>query len=161
VTHVLRAAGGGDLDAIYKMAKRTGGGFTNLPPNRSYLRRKLERAEASFARQEDDVGNDEFLFVLENVATGKVVGTCQLFSKIGSTWPFYSYRMGRVTQFSKALNRTVPRRHTLALHRSRRADGGRRAVPAPRRSGRPGRASCWRAAAICSSRRIADASPIV
>ena len=114
MTHVLRAAGPGDLDAIYQMAKRTGGGFTNLPPNRAYLQRKLERAEASFDRRGETAGDDQFVFVLENVASGKVVGTCQIFSKIGSTWPFYSYRLGRVTQFSEALNRTF-RADTLSL----------------------------------------------
>jgi arginine N-succinyltransferase len=44
--------------------------------------------------------------VLENVETGQVRGTCQLFGKVGTEWPFYSYRLSTLTQTSKALGRT-------------------------------------------------------
>jgi arginine N-succinyltransferase len=90
MTHVLRPATPGDLEAIYRMAKRTGGGFTNLPPDRKALKARIARAVAAFQRDEDIVGDDQFFFVLEESATGKVIGTCQIFSRIGSTWPFYS-----------------------------------------------------------------------
>ena len=53
MSFVVRAAKASDLDAIYRMAKSTGGGFTNLPPNRPTLRAKLERAAGCFGR--DDV----------------------------------------------------------------------------------------------------------
>jgi arginine N-succinyltransferase len=52
------------------------------------------------------LGNDLFVLVLENTETGEVRGTCQLFSQVGQNWPFYSYRMGALTQHSKELNRT-------------------------------------------------------
>ena len=39
-----------DLQPMYEMAKRTGGGFTNLPPDRKALTAKLERSAAAFAR---------------------------------------------------------------------------------------------------------------
>ncbi|HOB15228.1 MAG TPA: arginine N-succinyltransferase, partial [Novosphingobium sp.] len=94
MTFVIRAANHGDLQHIYEMAKRTGGGFTNLPPDRKALTAKLERAEAGFTRQGDDVGDDLFFFVLENTETGEVRGTCQVFSAVGQKWPFYSYRIG-------------------------------------------------------------------
>ncbi len=114
MTHVLRAATLGDLEAIYKMAKRTGGGFTNLPPDRGALKARLARAVGAFQREADALGDDHFFFVLEDKATGKVSGTCQIFSHIGSTWPFYSYRIGALTQYSKALDRTF-KAETLTL----------------------------------------------
>ncbi|HEX8055892.1 MAG TPA: arginine N-succinyltransferase, partial [Novosphingobium sp.] len=107
MTFVLRAARPGDLPALYQMAKSTGGGFTNLPPDRPTLKAKLARADASFARTAPEVGDDLFLFVLEDGASGQVRGTCQIFSKIGSTWPFYSYRITGFTQYSKELDRTI------------------------------------------------------
>jgi arginine N-succinyltransferase len=114
MTHVLRPATPGDLEAIYRMAKRTGGGFTNLPPDRKALKARIARAVAAFQRDEDIVGDDQFFFVLEESATGKVIGTCQIFSRIGSTWPFYSYRIGALTQYSKELDRTF-KAETLTL----------------------------------------------
>jgi len=106
VTFVIRSANADDLQHLYEMAKRTGGGFTNLPPDRKALTAKLERGAAAFARTEDEVGDDLFVFVLENTATGEVRGTCQIFSAVGLKWPFYSYRIGALTQHSEELGRT-------------------------------------------------------
>lgn len=102
----VRPARGDDFQAIYEMAKLTGGGFTNLPPNRDALAHKLERSGAALARAEDAHVDDMFVMVLENSATGQVRGTCQIFTMVGQTWPFYSYRLGTLTQYSKELNRT-------------------------------------------------------
>ena len=107
MTFVLRAARGSDLPALYQMAKSTGGGFTNLPPDRPTLKAKLARAEESFARTEPVLGDDLVLFVLEDQATRQVRGTCQIFSRIGTRWPFYSYRITGFTQYSKELDRTI------------------------------------------------------
>jgi arginine N-succinyltransferase len=105
MTFRIRAAAPGDLQHLYEMAKLTGGGFTNLPPDRKALRAKLDRSADAFSRAEP--GQDElFVLVLENVATGEVRGTSQLFTRVGQTWPFYSYRMATLTQHSKELGRT-------------------------------------------------------
>ena len=106
MTFVIRAASGGDLQHLYEMAKRTGGGFTNLPPDRAALMAKLERSAEAFARSEDRLDDDLYVFVLENAATGEVRGTCQIFSAVGQKWPFYSYRIGALTQHSAELGRT-------------------------------------------------------
>jgi arginine N-succinyltransferase len=102
----IRAARPSDLQHLYEMAKLTGGGFTNLPPDRKSLTIKLERSAAGFARDDESVGDDLFVLVLENVATGDVRGTCQLFTCVGLKWPFYSYRIGALTQHSVELART-------------------------------------------------------
>ena len=107
MTFRLRAAQIADLEQLYEMAKLTGGGFTNLPADRTALTRKLERAEEAFARTYDDLGDDQFTLVLENTETSQVRGTCQMFSQVGQQWPFYSYRMTTLTQHSQELDRTV------------------------------------------------------
>ena len=107
MTFRLRAARPADLEALYEMAKLTGGGFTNLPPDRAALRAKLERAEAAFARPDDTLADEQFVLVLENARTGTVRGTCQLMSQVGQRWPFYSYRLNTLTQYSQELDRTV------------------------------------------------------
>jgi arginine N-succinyltransferase len=106
VSHVIRAATTADLQALYEMAKLTGGGFTNLPPDRKALTAKLERSATAFASDAQEPGDDMFVFVLENTATGEVRGTCQIFSSVGLKWPFYSYRIGALTQHSEELART-------------------------------------------------------
>lgn len=114
MTFRIRAARGKDLQSLYEMAKLTGGGFTNLPPDRAALRAKLDRSDAAYARIDGGIEDELFLLVLENVATGEVRGTCQIFAKVGQTYPFYSYRIGALTQHSKELGRTF-RADMLAL----------------------------------------------
>ncbi|MCJ2185603.1 arginine N-succinyltransferase [Novosphingobium beihaiensis] len=106
MSFLLRTAREKDLDALYRMAKGTGGGFTNLPPDKPTLQEKLHRAAMAFARPEDTLNNDLFVFILEDTETGKVRGTCQIMSQVGTELPFYSYRIGRITQHSKELDRT-------------------------------------------------------
>jgi arginine N-succinyltransferase len=106
MTFIIRPANASDLQPIYEMAKRTGGGFTNLPPDKPALQAKLEKSDAAFARSDDILSNDLFVFVLENTRTQEVRGTCQIFSQVGLKWPFYSYRLGTLTQHSVELDRT-------------------------------------------------------
>jgi arginine N-succinyltransferase len=110
MTFLVRTAREDDLAALYRMAKGTGGGFTNLPPDKPTLAGKLERTAASFAR-DGGLGDDLFVFILEDTATertsiGRTRGTCQIMSQTGTQLPFYSYRIGRITQHSKELDRT-------------------------------------------------------
>ncbi|MBB3859220.1 arginine N-succinyltransferase [Novosphingobium hassiacum] len=110
MTFRIRAARATDLQPLYEMAKLTGGGFTNLPPDRKSLTAKLDRAAQAFGNEADgdakDLKDELFVLVLENSATGEVRGTSQIFTNVGRQWPFYSYRMATLTQHSKELNRT-------------------------------------------------------
>jgi arginine N-succinyltransferase len=107
MTFRLRAAHPRDLEPLYEMAKLTGGGFTNLPADRKALSRKLARAEAAYANEGETLGDEQFVLVLENSATGDVRGTCQMMTQVGQQWPFYSYRLNTLTQHSEELQRTV------------------------------------------------------
>jgi arginine N-succinyltransferase len=106
VTFRVRPVRNDDFEAVYEMAKLTGGGFTNLPADRGTLVEKLVRSEQGFARDAEGIGDDLFMFVLENMETGQIRGTCQVFSQVGNESPFYSYRISTLTQTSKALGRT-------------------------------------------------------
>ena len=103
---VVRAAHDGDLPHLYEMAKLTGGGFTNLPADRSALTAKLARSHAAFARDDNDLADEQFVLMLENVDNREVRGTCQLITHVGQKHPFYSYRIGTLTQHSRELDRT-------------------------------------------------------
>ena len=114
MSYVIRAARPDDLQHLYEMAKLTGGGFTNLPPERRALKSKLERSADAFARGDDALADELFVLMLEDTATGEVRGTCQLFTQVGQRHPFYSYRLGTLTQHSRELDRTF-RAEMLAL----------------------------------------------
>src|SRR5690606_6086489 len=80
--------------------------FTNLPADRGSLRAKLERSHAALARQDDALADELIVLVLENAETGQVRGTAQMFTQVGQHWPFYSYRLGTLSQVSQELGRT-------------------------------------------------------
>ena len=106
MSYRIRPAHAEDFAAIYEMAKLTGGGFTNLPPDRGTLVAKLARSETSFARAEDEQEGDMYMFVLEDPKAKAVRGTCQIFGQVGVIQPFYSYHLSTLTQTSPELGKT-------------------------------------------------------
>ena len=110
----IRAAGPSDVGAFYDLAKLTGGGFTNLPAEKPTLEAKLARSEAGFSRGGENPGDDLYVFMLENVETGQIRGTCQIFGAVGTDRPFYSYLISTLTQKSEELGR-IFRNQTLNL----------------------------------------------
>ena len=110
----IRPARKTDLRAFYNLAKLTGGGFTNLPAEMATLEKKLERSEACFERFDDTPLDDLYVFVLENVETKQIRGTCQIFGSVGTEHPFYSYLISTLTQKSEELGKTF-RNQALTL----------------------------------------------
>ena len=114
MTYRVRPVRGEDFADIYEMAKLTGGGFTNLPPERATLVAKLARSEQSFKRETEEQAGDLYMFVLEELATGKIRGTCQVFGQVGVIQPFFSYHLSTLTQSSPELGKTF-RNQMLSL----------------------------------------------
>ena len=124
MTFRIRAATQRDLQYLYEMAKLTGGGFTNLPPDRRALATKVERSSVAFARDEDTITDELFVLVLEQVESGEVRGTCQLFTQVGQRHPFYSYRLGTLTQHSEHLKRTFRALEVMLVGSERKPEHG-------------------------------------
>ena len=114
MTYRIRAARETDFNSLYEMAKLTGGGFTNLPADKATLESKLAQAGAGFDRKGETQSDDLYLFMLEDVDTGQIRGTCQIFGEVGRDRPFYSYRISTLTQKSEELGR-IFRNQTLSL----------------------------------------------
>ncbi|MBZ6377338.1 arginine N-succinyltransferase [Pacificimonas flava] len=104
----LRPAQVGDLDCLHALAEQTGAGFTNLPSDKSALQARLDWNMRSFGREEETPENELYILVLEEAGSGTVGGCGMIFSRIGVRWPFYSYKVSRLSQRSEELGRTVP-----------------------------------------------------
>jgi arginine N-succinyltransferase len=103
----VRAASLADLDALFALALQTGGGFTNLPPDREALAKRLERSDDCFQDRAQPETGATYILVLEDLASRKVVGTATVFGEIGVEWPFYSYRKIKLSQTSVGLRKTL------------------------------------------------------
>ena len=99
-----------DLDALLELAREAGAGFTSLPPDRDYLRGRIELSMRSFDAQVSTPGHERYLFVLEDARDGVVGGCCAVEAACGLDEPFYSYRVGLTVQASQrfALYNRVP-----------------------------------------------------
>ena len=102
----IRAARGSDVDALLELAKLTGGGFTNLPADRNSLAERLQWSDDSFARVEEAPHDELYILLLEQTSTNRIGGCGMVFSRIGAQWPFYSYKIGTLSQTSRELQRT-------------------------------------------------------
>ncbi|WP_448581041.1 arginine N-succinyltransferase [Thermaurantiacus sp.] len=113
----VRPACTADLAALLALAGQTGGGFTNLPQDRDALAARLERSAASFAAAAAD---GLYMLVLAHRASGRVGGTAAIFARIGTTFPFYSYKITTIALMSRELGRTF---RTRVLHLVNDFDG--------------------------------------
>lgn len=97
-----------DLDELARLAAEVGPGMTNLPANRKLLEDRIQLSIDSFAREISDAdrpGEESYLFLMEDTASGQAVGCCGVIASVGLSRPFYSYRLVRLPHTSRELNR--------------------------------------------------------
>ena len=99
---IIRPIAGADLPALMQLIQSAGVGLTTLPSNESALAQRIEASITSFAGNAAKA-DEVFLFVLEDTATGRVVGTCGLVTAVGLRQAWYSYRVGVAVHASQEL----------------------------------------------------------
>jgi len=101
---VIRPVSEGDLDDLVELARHTSFGLTTLPRDRSFLQRRIRRSERAFAMEADEPpGGENYLLVLAEAETDRVVGTAGVISKVGGFEPFYAYQLKTHLHASKQL----------------------------------------------------------
>ena len=103
----VRPARSEDIDPLLELAQLSGGGMTNLPNDADTLRARLDWSAESFAKTVAEPQDEVYMLVLEEPEQRRVVGTASILSRIGARWPFYSYKLNRVTHVSQELKRSV------------------------------------------------------
>ncbi len=93
-----------DHAAVLALAQAAGIGMTSLPADSDVLQDKIKAAVESFAANPAQKGKERFLFVLEDPASGKVVGTTGIKAHVGLNQPFYSYKLSTITAQSRELD---------------------------------------------------------
>jgi arginine N-succinyltransferase len=116
---VVRAAGAADLDAVLALARAAGPGMTTLKADRAALAARLAVAEASF-RETNAEAERDYVFVLEDLAQGRVAGIAAIKGSVGLDEPFYNYRIGARDHAAPEVGVTV--RHDV-LHLSHELAG--------------------------------------
>lgn len=92
-----------DFDDLVRFAHESGHGFTSLPKNEDQLRGRIEHAQEAIHHAEDHGGAAGYLFVMEDVESGTVVGTTGIEARVGLDDAFYHYHLSKVVHSSREL----------------------------------------------------------
>jgi len=102
---VIRPVTMQDVPQLATLAALTQFGLTTLPRDRAMLERRVRDSLRGFAKVDDERPRGEaYLFVMEDIDSGDIVGTSGVVSKVGGFEPFYAYRLDTIVHESKMLS---------------------------------------------------------
>lgn len=100
---ILRSVDIGDIDDLYELSQLVQ--FINLPPNKALIESKVLSSIESFVQPHLDLSKNYYLFVLENLNEGKVVGACMVHAQHGTEEePHFYLKVGQEKKFSTTIN---------------------------------------------------------
>ncbi|MDX2187352.1 MAG: arginine N-succinyltransferase [Opitutaceae bacterium] len=135
--HLFRPIRPDDLPALVRLTRGIAGGLTSLPPNEAFLRERIDDSVRSFSPLVRKPGAEHYLFVLEDLASGALVGTSGIAARVGGYEPFYTYEV-RTERYCHApihVDREVGVLHLKQLHRGPSEIGSLYLDPNYRRDG--------------------------
>lgn len=100
---LFRSAVANDLEAIHHLANHSGVGITTLSKDINVLKERLTKSVASFSKLVNSPGDEDYLFVLEDAESAKVVGISAIKATVGFDAPFYSYKLSKRTRMCYSL----------------------------------------------------------
>ena len=102
-----------DLDALWDLIGQANTGMTSLKIDKEQLADRVERSHFAFRRLTEKAEGAPYVFVMQDLETGRLIGTSCIFSKTGGYEPFYAYRIINETRYSELLKQT---QEIQALH---------------------------------------------
>jgi arginine N-succinyltransferase len=96
-----------DINGILSLAQQAYPGMTTLPPEQDVLEAKISNSINSASKSIDSLEGESYFLVMEDTETNEVVGTSAIIANLGFNEPFYSYKLNRVTQTCKELDKKV------------------------------------------------------
>src|SRR5690554_5431227 len=100
---VIRPIQEKDLAGLMELLQVSGHGLTSLPKDEEIIKHKILISERSVAHRGDRPGGESYLFVMEELFTGKLVGVSGIISKIGGFEAYYFYQLKSETMSSRSL----------------------------------------------------------
>lgn len=101
---VVRPARPEDLGDIQSLASSQAARVSTLPRADDKLADRLDQSVRSFRGDPGLRGEERFLFVLEDIASGRIRGTAGIESRAGCGQPFYNYRQDALIHASHELD---------------------------------------------------------
>jgi arginine N-succinyltransferase len=115
---IVREVAMEDLDALWDLIGQANTGMTSLKIDKDQLADRIERSHFAFGRLTERAEGAPYVFVMQDMETGRLIGTSCIFSKTGGFEPFYAYRITRETTSSALLKQTheIKALHLVKTH---------------------------------------------
>jgi arginine N-succinyltransferase len=97
---LVREVNQNDLAALLELSSTPG--MFNLPSQPDRMKSRITQATQSFRGRIDEIANTKYVFVAEEVSTGKIVATSMIAGKHGTEdSPHYYFKVGTENRFSQ------------------------------------------------------------
>lgn len=90
---VVRSVKKDDVDPLFELVQQSELGLTTLKISREEMAARVENSIFAFAQVAAKPSGQPYVFVMEDLTNGKIVGTSAIYSKVGGFEPFYSYQI--------------------------------------------------------------------
>lgn len=117
---IVRCVKESDLDALFDLIQKSEYGLTTLRISKAELESRIDRSLYSFRQKDARPQGQPYLFVMEDLNHGKLVGTCAIYSKTGGYEPMYSYEIRKSIHKSDELD---VNKEIDVLHLAKNHDG--------------------------------------
>jgi arginine N-succinyltransferase len=104
---LVRTARESDIDGVLELAKQAYPGMTTLPPERAVLEAKLRNSVNSIEKTLENPKEESYFLVMHDSDSDTIVGTAAIISSLGAKEAFYSYKLNKVTQSCRELDKRV------------------------------------------------------
>ena len=101
---VVRCVREDDLDSLFDLIQKSEFGLTTLKISKSELESRIERSLFAFRQKDARPQGQPYVFVMEDMSNGRLVGTCAVYSKTGGFEPMYSYEIKKSIHASEELD---------------------------------------------------------
>lgn len=103
---IIRPCAPTDLDDLMAISRAAGNGMTSMPNDEAAWREKIDSSQRAFASQHTGLQSNTYFLVMEDSESGRVVGTSAVYTGVGLTTPFYSYKLSTLVSSSHDLSVT-------------------------------------------------------
>jgi arginine N-succinyltransferase len=101
---IIRPCKESDLDDLMNISHAVGKGMTSMPADEAAWMEKISASAQAFNTARAVAQSNTYFMVLEDTATGHLAGTTAIYTGVGLSRPFYSYKISTLVSSSTDLN---------------------------------------------------------
>lgn len=101
---IIRPCKESDLDDLMNISHAVGKGMTSMPADEAAWLEKINASAHAFNSAQPAAQSNTYFMVLEDTATGHLAGTTAIYTGVGLSRPFYSYKISTLVSSSSDLD---------------------------------------------------------